>query len=92
MWSWRADGRAGGGLGKAGGLVGREQTKLEGWGGFGKAQVDTAEYAGLDGVEGEAPGLGRAGWHPNLNLECNQKEGWRGGGPEFWPLAGACTM
>ena len=20
------------------------------------------------GVEGEAPGLGRAGWHPNLNL------------------------
>ena len=42
------------------GAAENRQTKLEGWGGFGKAQVG--------GVEGEPPGLGRAGWHPNLNL------------------------
>ena len=43
-----------------------EQTKLEGWGGFGKARVDTAEYAGLEGWRARprrAPGAGpgRAG-------------------------------
>ena len=51
MWSWRA----GGGLGKAGGSV-RQRTKLE-------AQVDTAEYAGLEGwrARPRAPGAG-TGW------------------------------
>ena len=51
VWSWRA----GGGLGKAGGSV-RQRTKLE-------AQVDTAEYAGLEGwrARPRAPGAG-TGW------------------------------
>ena len=40
MWSWRSGG-------------GREQTKLEGWGGFGKAQVG--------GVEAEPRGWGGLG-------------------------------
>ena len=42
MWSWRA----GGGLGKAGGSVRQRTNKT---GGFAKAQVGTAEYAGLEG-------------------------------------------
>ena len=56
MWSWRADGRVGGGLGqRLEGWCGKKQTKLAG--------VDTAETRRTGGVEGES----RGGWHPDAN-------------------------
>ena len=49
MWSWRADGRVGGGLGqRLEGWCGKKQTKLAG--------VDT-EHAGLEGWR-VSPGVG----------------------------------
>ena len=36
------------GWGRLEGRCGREQTRLEGWGGFGNASVDTAEYGEIE--------------------------------------------
>ena len=56
MWSWRS----GGGLGKAEGSVRQRTNKT---GGLGRVWEGPGRRGG-----GRAPGLGRAGWHPNLNL------------------------
>ena len=64
--------------------VGAAENKTGGREGFGKAQVDTAEYAGLEGWRAR-PRAGRAGWHPNL-LILGAKKGWRARefGPKPW--------
>ena len=82
MWGWRADGWAGGGLGKAGGL-GRQSRQnwraREGLGRPGSTQQNTQDWRG----GGRGPG-----GHPNLNLanetliRSNPQrgmEGWRAG-------------
>ena len=55
-------------MGKAGGSVRQRTNKTGGMGRVWESPGRHSRIRRTGGVEGEAPGLGRAGWHPNLSL------------------------
>ena len=55
-------------MGKAGGSVRQRTNKTGGMGRVWESPGRHSRIRSTGGVEGEAPGLGRAGWHPNLSL------------------------